>query len=70
MSSANLARTSRHLALWLLVPPALAVLGGIITLYLVWRYPDQALAVEPVALVTNDQGEHQHVINSVTPPLR
>lgn len=55
---------------WLAVLPALAVVGGLITLYLVMRYPDQAISVEPVVEIHDDTGSHQHVINSVTPPLR
>lgn len=55
---------------WLLiVPPAFALLGGMITLYFVLRYPDHEVAVEHVTEVSDDS-MHQHVVNSVTPPLK
>ena len=58
-------------AAWLLhVPPALAVIGGLITLYIVWQYPDQALPIDPVESVSTQTGARQHVVNSVTPPLK
>jgi hypothetical protein len=50
--------------------PALAVIAGFVTLYLAMRHPDQALPVEKVTEIHNEQGTHQHVTNSVTPPLR
>jgi hypothetical protein len=56
--------------MWLLLPPVLAMIGSAITLYLVWRYPDQALQVESVKTIITAHGERQHVTNSVTPPLR
>lgn len=56
---------------WLLaVPPAIAFIGGMITLYLVLRYPDHELAVERVTEVPVANGVQQHVVNSVTPPLK
>jgi len=56
---------------WLLaVPPLLAVIGCMITWYFILRYPDQALPVEEVRVTTDDGSAHQHVVNSVTPPLR
>ncbi len=57
---------------WLLaVPPLLAVIGGALTLYVVVKYPDQAIVVESKAEVPDEQGRmHQHIVNSVTPPLK
>ena len=55
---------------WLALLPALAVIAGFVTLYLAMRYPDQALQVEKVSEIHDEQGVHQHVTNSVTPPLR
>ena len=67
----NLIGKKDNRAAWLLiVPPVLAVIGGFITLYLVWRYPDQALTIEPVETISTETGVYQHVINSVTPPLK
>lgn len=56
---------------WLLaLPPALAIVGGAITLFLVLHYPDHELPVERVTDVQTEQGTHRHVVNSVTPPLK
>jgi hypothetical protein len=56
---------------WLLaVPPAMALIGGIVTMYLVIKYPDQAIVVDAASEVHDQQGTHQHVVNSVTPPLK
>jgi len=56
---------------WLLaVPPALAVIGSMITLFLVLHYPDHEVPVEHVTQVPSENGVHQHVVNSVTPPLK
>ena len=57
---------------WLLaIPPLMAVIGGVITMYFVVKYPDQAIAVDAPAEVTSQRGQlHQHVVNSVTPPLK
>jgi hypothetical protein len=54
---------------WLAVLPGLAVVGGLITLYLVLRYPDREIHVQPVTEIQDASGIHQHVVNSVTPPL-
>lgn len=69
MSSAS-NNSGRRTALWLLVPPAMAMIGGFITLFLAMKYPDQAIEVEQVSSVTTESGTHQHVTNSVTPPLK
>lgn len=55
---------------WLALLPALAVIAGFVTLYLAMRYPDQALSVEKVSEIHDEHGTHQHVTNSVTPPLQ
>jgi hypothetical protein len=55
---------------WLMLLPMLAVVAGFFTLYLVIRYPDQEIAVDKVTVVKDDRGTHQHVVNSVTPPLK
>lgn len=55
---------------WLALLPALAVIAGFITLYLAMRNPDQALSVDAVSEIHDERGTHQHVTNSVTPPLR
>ncbi|MES1195963.1 MAG: hypothetical protein ABUL58_03370 [Steroidobacter sp.] len=56
---------------WLLaVPPAMALIGGAVTLYFVVKYPDQAIVVSSNAEVPDEHGVHQHVVNSVTPPLK
>ena len=57
---------------WLLVvPPAMALIGGALTVYVVVKYPDHAIAVNSVAEVPDEHGTmHQHVVNSVTPPLK
>jgi hypothetical protein len=54
---------------WLIaVPPLLAVIGCAITWYFILRYPDHEIPVENVRITTGS-GVHQHVVNSVTPPL-
>lgn len=56
---------------WLLaVPPALALLGGMVTMYLVVKHPDQTIVVDTTSEVGGSGGTHQHVVNSVTPPLK
>lgn len=50
--------------------PILAVIGSAATLYLVLRHPDTEWQVDKVTEVHTEQGTHQHVVNSVTPPLR
>jgi hypothetical protein len=55
---------------WLMLLPMLAVVGGFITLYLVIKHPDQEIAVDKVTVVKDEAGTHQHVVNSVTPPLK
>lgn len=54
----------------LMLGPALVVIASFITLYLVLRYPDTEWQVDKVTEVRTEQGTHQHVVNSVTPPLR
>jgi len=70
MSTSTIEKNGNCAAWLLLVPPALAVIGGLITLYLVWQYPDQALSIDPVESLSTQTGAHQHVVNSVTPPLK
>ena len=70
MSTSTIEKSGKRAAWLLLVPPALAVIGGLITLYLVWQYPDQALPIDPVESVSTQTGVRQHVVNSVTPPLK
>lgn len=54
---------------WLLaVPPAMALLGGMVTMYLVVKFPDQAIVVDATNEVRDGHGAH--VVNSVTPPLK
>jgi len=57
---------------WLLaVPPLMAVIGGALTMYVVVKYPDHAIAVDSRIEVPDEHGNtHQHVVNSVTPPLK
>lgn len=55
---------------WLAVLPALAVIGGLITLYLALRHPDRPIPVESVTEIHDESGTHLHVTNSVTPPLK
>lgn len=55
---------------WLMLGPALVVVASFVTLYFVVRYPDQEIAVDKVTEVHDDSGTHQHVVNSVTPPLK
>jgi len=43
MSTSTIEKSGKRAAWLLLVPPALAVIGGLITLYLVWQYRDQAM---------------------------
>jgi hypothetical protein len=50
--------------------PALAVIAGFLTLYLVLRHPDTEWVVDKVTEIHTEHGTHQHVTNSVTPPLR
>jgi len=69
----NERKTHRHGSwAWLLaVPPAMALIGGIITMYVVIKYPDHAIVVESTSEVPDERGNtHQHVVNSVTPPLK
>ena len=73
MNTDNPTKPHRHGSwAWLLVvPPLMAVIGGVITLYFVMKYPDQAIAVDTHTEVRSEQGRlHQHVVNSVTPPLK
>jgi hypothetical protein len=66
----NQVSTERSYAPYLLaILPALAVVGSMITLYFVLRYPDQVIPVDPVTEIHDESGSHQHVVNSVTPPL-
>ncbi len=71
-SATQTTRKQQHswIPYWLALLPALAVIAGFITLYLAMRNPDQALSVEKVTEVHDEHGVHQHVTNSVTPPLR
>ena len=70
MTHDNVPAHRRSFAWLLALPPLMAVLGGAITLYIVIRYPDQAIVVEDT-VVHDDQGNvHRHVVNSVTPPLK
>jgi len=56
---------------WLVfVPPLLAVIGCMITIGLVLKYPDTVISTEPVSTVTDGGTTHVHVTNSVTPPLK
>ena len=64
-------RTSdRYIPALLLLPPLLAVIGGFITLYLVVTRPDREITVETVSRIQDGPTVHQHVVNSVTPPLK
>lgn len=55
-------RTRSWWPLLIALPPLAAVLGGIATIYLATRHPDQTVLVAPVTKA--------HVTNSVVPPLR
>jgi hypothetical protein len=73
MNTGNTTKPHRHDSwAWLLaVPPLMAVIGGIITMYFVVKYPDQAIAVDTHTEVSSERRQvHQHVVNSVTPPLK
>lgn len=71
MKHSNDSARDRSLAWLLAVPPLMAVLGGMITLYIVIKYPDQAISVDKTTLIQDDHGRiHQHVVNSVNPPLK
>jgi hypothetical protein len=73
MSTDTTTKPHRHGSwAWLLaVPPLLAVLGGAATMYFVIKYPDQSIVVQSAAEVPDEHGNvHQHVVNSVTPPLK
>ena len=54
--------------IWLL--PALAVIGSFISLYLALAHPDKEIAVDKVTVIHDGNQVHQHVVNSVTPPLK
>jgi hypothetical protein len=54
----------------LMLGPVLVVIASFITLYLVMRYPDTEWKVDKVTEIHTEHGTHQHVTNSVTPPLR
>lgn len=63
--------SSGRRTLWLLLaPPALAMIGGFITLFIAASHPDQEIKVEKVSTIQTETGTHQHVTNSVTPPLK
>lgn len=56
---------------WLVfLPPLLAVIGCLITIGLVLKYPDTVIPTEHVSTVTDGDTTHVHVTNSVTPPLK
>jgi len=50
--------------------PALAVVACLITLYLIIKHPDQEISVQKVTVIRDGDTVHQHVVNSVTPPLK
>lgn len=53
---------------WLLaLPPAAAVLGGIVIFIVLARHPDRDVRTPPPAPLS--QEEQRHVTNSVVPPL-
>ncbi len=62
--------TGRYVPYLLAILPAVACIAGFFTLYLALRNPDQAVVVDKVSEIHDASGVHQHVTNSVTPPLR